>query len=110
MVVREFDYDFIGFTYKGLHSIRDFEIYRVSDGSRYNFDLAPAITDKTMDIPGNDGMFFFNSFHKQRQFSINIAFNHLTETKLRELRRWFNGKEVGELILMNRHIKLMLQK
>lgn len=95
---REFDYDFIGFTYKGKHSIRDFDVYRVSDGSRYNFDLVPTITDKTIDIPGNDGMYFFNSFHKQRQFSINIAFNHLTETKLRELRRWFNGKEVGELI------------
>jgi hypothetical protein len=31
----KFDYDFIGFTYNKVHSIRDLGIYRVSDGSRY---------------------------------------------------------------------------
>lgn len=98
MAEKTFDYDFMGFTYNGVHSIRDLQVYRVSDGSRYTFDLVPAITDKTMDIPGNDGMYFFNSYHKQRQFSINIAFNHLTETNLRKLRQLFNGKTVGELI------------
>lgn len=98
MAEKTFDYDFMGFTYNGVHSIRDLQVYRVSDGSRYTFDLVPAITDKTMEIPGNDGMYFFNSYHKQRQFSINIAFNHLTETNLRRLRQLFNGKTVGELI------------
>lgn len=95
---REFDYDFMGFTYNGVHSIRDLKIYRVSNGSRYDFPLAPTITDKSMEIPGNDGMYYFNSFHKQRQFTINIAFRDLTETNLRRLRQLFNGKEVGELI------------
>lgn len=95
---REFDYDFMGFTYNGVHSIRDLKIYRVSNGSRYDFPLAPTITDKSMEIPGNDGMYFFNSFHKQRQFTINIAFRDLTETNLRRLRQLFNGKEIGELI------------
>ena len=97
-VQREFDYDFMGFTYNGVHSIRDLKIYRVSNGSRYDFPLAPTITDKSMEIPGNDGMYYFNSFHKQRQFTINIAFRDLTETNLRRLRQLFNGKEVGELI------------
>lgn len=95
---REFDYDFMGFTYNGVHSIRDLKIYRVSNGSRYDFPLAPTITDKSMEIPGNDGMYFFNSFHKQRQFTINIAFRDLTEVNLRRLRQLFNGKEIGELI------------
>ena len=97
-VQRDFDYDFIGFTYKGFHSIRDLNVYRVSNGSRYDFALAPTITDSSMDIPGNDGMYFFNTFHKQRQFTINIAFSDLTEENLRKLRQLFNGKEVGELI------------
>lgn len=97
-VQREFDYDFIGFTYNGIHSIRDLKIYRVSNGSRYDFPLAPTITDKSMEIPGNDGMYFFNTFHKQKQFTINIAFRDLTETNLRRLRQLFNGKEIGELI------------
>jgi hypothetical protein len=50
-----YDYDFIGFTYNGKHSIGDFGIYRTSDGSRYNDDLVPALNDKTADIPGGDG-------------------------------------------------------
>jgi hypothetical protein len=29
--------DFAGFTYKNKHSIRDLNIYRVSNGSRYDF-------------------------------------------------------------------------
>lgn len=97
-VQRDYDYDFMGFTYNGVHSIRDLNVYRVSNGSRYDFALAPTITDSSMDIPGNDGMYFFNTFHKQRQFTINIAFNELTESGLRRLRQLFNGKTVGELI------------
>ena len=49
------DMDFIGFTYNGKHSMRDFNIYRTSDGSRYNDNLVPSMTDKTADIPGGDG-------------------------------------------------------
>lgn len=58
----------------------------------------PTITDKSMEIPGNDGMYFFGAYHKQKQFNINIAFDSLTEKQLRTLRQVFNGKEVGELI------------
>jgi hypothetical protein len=49
------DYDFIGFTYGGEHSIDKFGIYRISDGSRYNDNIIPQLTDKTADIPGGDG-------------------------------------------------------
>ena len=58
----------------------------------------PTITDKSMEIPGNNGMYFFDSYHKQRQFNINIAFDSLTEKQLRTLRQLFNGKEPSELI------------
>lgn len=94
----KFDYDFIGFTYNKVHSIRDLGIYRVSDGSRYENQLAPTLTENTMEIPGNDGMYFFGSYHKQKTFTINVAFDAMTETQLRTLRKLFNGKEVGELI------------
>ena len=47
--------DFIGFTYNGKHCINDFGIYRTSDGSRYNDNLVPSMTDKTADVPGGDG-------------------------------------------------------
>lgn len=71
----EYDYDFIGFTYDGRHSIRDLNIYRTSDGSRYNENLSPSVTDKTAEIPGGDGLYYFGSQYKQRQFSISFAFD-----------------------------------
>lgn len=93
----KYDYDFIGFTYDGKHSIRDLNIYRTSDGSRYNENLSPSVTDKTAEVPGGDGLYYFGSQHKQRQFSISFAFDQLTEQQFRELRRLFSKKELVEL-------------
>jgi hypothetical protein len=47
--------DFLGFSYGGWHSIHHAKIYRTADGSRYNINLIPTLTDKTADIPGADG-------------------------------------------------------
>lgn len=93
-----YDYDFIGFTYHGKHSIDYFGIYRTSDGSRYNDNLIPQLTDKTADIPGGDGQYYFYSTHKSRQFSIPIAFDSLTEEKYHEMRSWLDGKGIHDLI------------
>ena len=90
--------DFIGFTYNGKHCIKDFDVYRTSDGSRYNDNLVPSTTDKTADVPGGDGQYFFKTTHKNRQFSVSIAFDHLTEQKYREMRTWLDGKEIHDLI------------
>jgi hypothetical protein len=57
---------FIGFTYNGQHSIDDFGIYRTSDGSRYNYNLIPQLNDKTADVPGGHGQYYFNSTYKNR--------------------------------------------
>lgn len=91
------DTSFIDFTY-GSHKASDFHLYRVSSGSRYNDNLIPTLTDKTAETPGADGMYFFNTYYKQRQFTINFAYNALTETGLRDVRNWLNGKEVLPLI------------
>lgn len=75
----------------------DFGLIRVSNGSRYNDNLLPTLNDKTADVPGGDGMYYFNSYYKQKQFNINFAFDGLTETQLRAVRQWLNGKEIKEL-------------
>lgn len=91
--------DFIGFTYNKKHSLRDLHIYRVNDGgNRYTTNLIPTLTDKTIDVPGGDGQYLFNTYYKNRVFSVNIAFDSLSEAGLRLLRNTFNGKEVAELI------------
>lgn len=88
------DYDFIGFTYNGKHSLRDLNIYRTSSGSRYELGLLPTLTDKTAEVSGADGTYFFNTYHKQKQFTVNFAFDSLTESQLRQLKILFAGKEV----------------
>lgn len=90
--------DFIGFTYNGKHCINDFNIYRTSNGSRYDDNIVPSFTDKTADVPGGDGQYFFKTTHKNRQFSVSIAFDHLTEQKYREMRTWLDGREIHDLI------------
>jgi hypothetical protein len=52
---------FIGFVFNGKHSIEDFRVYRTSDGDRYNHDLIPQLNDKTADIPGGHGQYYFKS-------------------------------------------------
>ena len=89
--------DFCGFQFNGVHS-SDLDIVRVSNGSRYSEDLVPAFQDKTAQIEGGDGTLFWESFYSQRPFSIQIAFDSISEEKLRKLRQVFNGKDLGELI------------
>lgn len=91
------DYDFIAFSFKGEHSYEDHHIYRVSDGSRYNENITPTLTDKTADVPGGDGMYFFGTECKQRNFTINFAFCDLTEREITDIRTWLDGKEMGDL-------------
>ena len=90
--------DFVGFAYNGKHSIDDLHIYRVSSSNRYNDNIIPTLTDKTAEVPGSDGMYFFNTYHKQKQFTLNIAFDNLTEEGLRLLRQTFDGKDIHDLI------------
>lgn len=91
------DYDFLAFSYKGLHSYQDFGLIRVSDGDRYNENLLPTLNDKTAENPGADGMYYFNTNYKQKDFNINFAFDKLTDLKMRQIKSWFSGKELGDL-------------
>ena len=49
-------------------------------------------------MPGSDGTLYWESFYTNKTFSINIAFDHLTEDNYRKLRQWLNGKDRGELV------------
>lgn len=92
------DYDFIAFSFDGKHSIEDFGIYRVSDNNNgYNINLSVASEDKTATVPGMDGKYFLGSQKKEKVFDIKIAFDHLTEEKLDEAKRWLNTGRVADL-------------
>lgn len=92
---------FADFTY-GDHKASDYHLVRVSDGSRYNDNLLPNLTDKTAEIPGGDGMYYFNTYYKQRTIQVNVAFDAVTETDLRAIRLWLSGKQIRDLVFAER--------
>lgn len=92
------DMDFIGFTYNGKHSYHDLGIYRTSDGSRYSNNLTATMTDKTADVPGGDGQYYFGTTFKNRTFTVNYAFHELTEAQFQQLKTVFDGKGIHDLI------------
>ena len=92
------DYDFIGFSYNGYHSIDDLNIYRVSDGNRYTDTLTATMKDTTLEAEGGNGTYFFGTQHTRKEIPVSFAFESLTEEGLRTLKKIFNGTEIHELI------------
>ena len=98
------DMDFIGFSFNGRHS-SEFNVYLVSNGSRYQDVLVPSPTDYTEQVPGRAGELYFGSDIESRQFSISIAYDDLSERQVRQLRQWLTPKATGELIFDERPYK-----
>lgn len=82
-MVPHIDNDFIGFTYNGFHSINSLGIYRVSNSNRYEEPLIPTIKDITSSVPGQIGQYYLGTKIETKTFTINFAFDNLTETKFR---------------------------
>lgn len=101
--------DFVGFSFNNHHS-SEYGILKVSDGSRYQETLIPTSEDYTVDIPGGDGQYYFGSNYKTREFSIQIAFDSVTEINLRKIRQWLGINTVGELIFDEEPYKVYMAK
>ena len=93
----EFKGDYMGFTYNGIHS-SDLGIVRTSDGSRFNENLLPTMQDKTVQVPGGDGTYFFGSYYTQRQFNVSFAYDSLTEEQIARIKQVFGDKKVHDLV------------
>ena len=89
--------DFLGFKFGGSHS-SDLGIIRVSDGDRYKDTLHPEVKDRTAEVTGLDGEYYFGSDFGNKSFDIDIAFDSLTEDQLRNLKRVFGTKQIQQLI------------
>lgn len=101
--------DFTGFSFGGAHS-SDLGITRVSGGDRYEEKLHPEVSDRTAEVPGLDGVYYFGSEHRERVFDITFGFDSLTEEQFRRLRTIFNTKQVKELIFDERPYKKYMAK
>ena len=101
--------DFLGFTFGDVHS-SDLGITRVSGGDRYDEELHPEIKDRTAEVPGLNGEYYFGSDFGSRSFDIEIAFDSLNEEQFRKLRQVFGTKNIKKLIFDEHPYKYYLAK
>lgn len=94
--VTEKDTDFIGFTYNDVHS-DTLGIKRVSDGSRYGDIILPIFQDKTVQVPGGDGMYLYGSYYTNRTIPINFAFDNMTDEDYERFKRLIGDKKIHKL-------------
>ena len=101
--------DFTGFSFDGIHS-STLGIVRVSGGDRYKEELQSEVRDKTVEIPGNDGDYYYWSTYGPKTHTIDIAFDSMTEVQFRQFRQLFSTKKVCELIFDERPYKVYYAK
>lgn len=92
-----FSGDFLGITLGEVHSSQ-LNITRVSSGDRYDDNLLPNFKDVTAEVPGGDGMYFWDTFYNQKPFVLNFAYDDLRDEDLRRLRQVFGFKGIQPLI------------
>ena len=77
------DPDFVGFSFGGIHCKYDLGVVRTIN-NRINDNLSATKKDITVEIPGGDGSYYFGSLDRNKVFSVEYAFDRLTEKQLRE--------------------------
>ena len=92
-----FQGDFLGFQLGNEHSY-GLNITRVSTNDRYQDNLLPNFTDATIQVPGGDGTYYWDTYYTQKPFVIDFAFDDLRDEDLRRLRQMFSKKTVQPLI------------
>lgn len=92
-----FQGDFLGFTLGEMHSSQ-LNITRVSSGDRYEDVLLPHFRDTTVEVPGGDGTYYWNTYYQQKPFTLDFAYDDLRDEDLRALRQLFGFKGIRPLI------------
>ena len=104
------DYDYIAFSFNGKHSYEDFGIVRTSDSDRYQINITPNMQDKTAEVDGVNGTYFFGTQYKSREFPISFAFDNLDDKKLHDLMSWLDGKDLHPLWFAEEPYKVYMAK
>ena len=103
------DTSFIGFSFAGRHS-SEFNLYRVSTGSRYQEDLVPVSSDSTEEIIGGDGAYYFGTRKEPLELPLSVAFDNITEAQFRQMRAWLSSEETQPIIFDERPYKIYYGK
>ena len=89
--------DFRGFKFGNVHS-SDLNLEVVSTSNRYEARTLPAPTDTVQDVPGSDGQYYFGSVYKNREITVNVAFDNVTEQIYRKIKQLFATDKLQDLV------------
>lgn len=89
--------DFRGFRFGNVHS-SDLQLEVVSTSNRYEARTLPAPTDTVQDVPGSDGQYYFGSVFKNREITVNVAFDNVSEQIYRKIRQLFATDKLQDLV------------
>jgi hypothetical protein len=96
--------DFIHFRFGNYHS-KDLNLIVTSSSNFYSQDLLPSNTDTTTDISGSNGKYYFGSIFSTREFTLNLAFDSITEDNLRLISQIFGNDKPQDLVFDERPYK-----
>ena len=99
-----YDFEFLGFTFNGKHS-SEFGLTVVSPGGFYQENMFSSFEDKTVQVNGKEGVYYFGTEIKTKDFSIQLAFDHLTSENYRKIKEWLSPKKIAKLIFDERPYK-----
>ena len=89
------DYEFIGFTFNGHHS-SEYGLTSVVSGFKQD-SLFSNFEDRTMEVPGRDGAYYFGTRVGTKSLPITLAFDNLTSANKKSILKWLDPKTVGKL-------------
>lgn len=90
--------DFVSIRF-GIYDLSKLGLTVVSSSNRYNANLLPAPSDTTIDIPGGPaGQYYLGSVYKNREFTINVAFDSIKEPMWRKLQNILATDKLQDLV------------
>lgn len=90
------DYNFIKMYFDGK-STEDFNLWVVSDGSRYSTSLTPNFSSRTTTNPGRPGALYWGTDIEEKIIQVNLATDSITGEQLSELQIHFAPGKFGKL-------------
>lgn len=88
---------YLGFKYGDTHS-SELGIVRTSNGNRFDENLFPTITDKSLEITGRDGKILQNTQYGTKNITVQFAFDGLTDENVQALKRLLGTKKIDKLV------------
>ena len=58
----------------------------------------PAPSDTTADVPGSDGQYLYGSVYKNREITVNVAFDNVSESDYRKIKQLFATDKPQDLV------------